>query len=99
MTLPTGAPRSRAALKAVQGLIKTFSARDWVGLIAFSGSTLVADVNLHPDDDSPVLVPMTDGSGGSEDNKEKMSEFARRKIGKPLGDTNFYKAFKEAFEM
>jgi hypothetical protein len=99
MSLPENAPRSVSALRAVQGLIRTFSARDWVGLIAFSGSTLVADVNRHPDDDTPVLVPMTDGAGGTADNKKLMSEFADRKIGKPLGDTNFYKAFKEGFDM
>jgi len=98
MTQPAESPRSESALRAVEGLIGTFTSMDWVGLIAFSGGIQVGDVNEDMDG-SYVLAPMTDGAGGSPNNKQKMLEFATRSIGNPLGDTNFYKAFSTAFEM
>jgi hypothetical protein len=98
MTQPAGSPRSASALRAVEGLLGTFTSMDWVCLIAFSGGIQIGDVNEDLDG-THVLAPMTDGAGGSPDNKKKMLDFATRSIGNPLGDTNFYKAFRTAFDM
>jgi hypothetical protein len=98
MTQPRENPRSESAFLAVQGLIGTFTSMDWVGLIGFSGGISIGDVN-EDTDGTYVLAPMSDGAGNAEDNKKKMLDFASRSIKNPLGDTNFYKAFRTAFDM
>jgi hypothetical protein len=54
--------RFEKAIDAVQGLLKTFSDRDYVGLVTFATSAEVAPGVNENDDLEPVLAPMTNGT-------------------------------------
>jgi hypothetical protein len=104
MAKPSGNPRNKATQVAVSQLIKTFSPMDYVGLITFSSRAAIHAVNMPADlpfgdEEDGVMVPMTDGSGDTEDNKGMLQENADWALQTPMGGTNFYEGFKAAFKM
>jgi hypothetical protein len=94
--------RNLKVLDAIDGLLRTFSDRDYVGLISFTTYADTAMINRDEDPmhmDEPVMVRMTDGTSGSKDNKKSMKADAESVLRDPFGGTNFHKGFELAFEM